>query len=382
MSARDRVGVHFTTKYEASPTWRVRTPSRLNLIGEHTDYNDGFVLPFAIDREMWIALRPRADQKVHIRSESFIDEVSFDLTSIKKQSGWGEYPKGVAWALVATGRDVRGLDAFLASDIPMGAGMSSSAAVCIGSAVAMAVASGIYLEARELATLAQRAENEWVGVESGIMDPMVMAGGHHGSAQFIDCRDLTTEDIAVPADTVAAVLDTGTRRGHVSSAYNERRSECREAAHQFGVASLRDLDRNALEARGIGVPDVLYRRARHVVTENDRTVRAAAALRDGDTATIGRLMIESHASLRDDYEVSSRPLDAMVTAANSATGCLGARMMGGGFGGVAVALVTRTDAQRFKDEVTEVYATVTGLTAHVHLAEAVDGVVALPGTHN
>ena len=155
--------------------------------------------------------------------------------------------KGVAWALVATGRKLRGFDALLASDIPMGAGMSSSAAVCIGSAVALAVASGIFLEARELATLSQRAENEWVGVESGIMDPLVMAGGHHGSAQLIDCRDLTIEDIPVPSDTVAAVLDTGTRRGHVSSAYNERRSECLEAARQFGVASLRDLDRETLE---------------------------------------------------------------------------------------------------------------------------------------
>ena len=382
MSARDRVGVHFTTKYEASPTWRVRIPSRLNLIGEHTDYNDGFVLPFAIDREMWIALRARDDQKVHIRSESFVDEVTFDLTSIKKEAGWGEYVKGVAWALVATGRKLRGFDAFLASDIPMGAGMSSSAAVCIGSAVALAVASGIFLEARELATLSQRAENEWVGVESGIMDPLVMAGGHHGSAQLIDCRDLTIEDIPVPSDTVAAVLDTGTRRGHVSSAYNERRSECLEAARQFGVASLRDLDRETLEARCVGVPDVIYRRARHVVTENDRTLRAAAALRNGDAATLGQLMVKSHESLRDDYEVSSRPLDAMVTAATTTPGCFGARMMGGGFGGVAVALVGRTDAERFKTEVAETYAEVTGLAAHVHLAEAVDGVIALPGTHN
>ena len=382
MSARDRVGVHFTTKYEASPTWRVRIPSRLNLIGEHTDYNDGFVLPFAIDREMWIALRPRDDQKVHIRSESFVDEVTFDITGIKKQAGWGEYVKGVAWALVATGRELRGVDAFLASDIPMGAGMSSSAAVCVGSAVALAVASGIFLEARELATLSQRAENEWVGVESGIMDPLVMAGGHRGSAQLIDCRDLTTEDIPVPSDTVTAVLDTGTRRGHVSSAYNERRSECFEAAHQFGVASLRDLDRQTLEDGAVAVPDVIYRRARHVVTENDRTLRAAVALKDADATTLGRLMVESHESLRDDYEVSSRPLDAMVTAATSTPGCFGARMMGGGFGGVAVALVDRADAERFKKGVAETYAAVTGLTAHVHLAEAVDGVNALPGTHN
>ena len=206
MSAKDRVGIHFTTKYEAAPTARVRVPSRLNLIGEHTDYNDGFVLPFAIDREMWIALRPRDDQTVHIRSESFVEEVIFDLTKIKKGSGWGEYVKGVAAALTATGRELRGFDAFLASDIPMGAGMSSSAAVCIGSAVALAVASDFYLEASELAVLSQRAENDWVGVESGIMDPLVMAGAHHGFAQLIDCRDFTSQDIAVPLDTVAAVL--------------------------------------------------------------------------------------------------------------------------------------------------------------------------------
>ena len=379
MSAKDRVGIHFTTKYEAAPTDRVRVPSRLNLIGEHTDYNDGFVLPFAIDREMWIALRPRDDRTVHIRSESIVDEVIFDLAKIKKGSGWGEYVKGVASALTATGRELRGFDAFLASDIPMGAGMSSSAAVCIGSAVALAVASDFYLEASELAVLCQRAENDWVGVESGIMDPLVMAGAHHGFAQLIDCRDFTSQDIAMPLDTVAAVLDTGTRRGHVSSAYNTRRMECSEAAAYFGVSSLRDLDESTLESAGQGLADVMYRRARHVVRENDRTLRAADALRRGDASTVGRLMNESHGSLRDDYEVSSPTLDAMVTAANETSGCLGARMMGGGFGGVAVALVDRDQANPFKATVAETFADLTGLPAHVHLAEAVDGVVALKG---
>jgi len=380
VSARDRVGVHFTTKYEASPTARVRVPSRLNLVGEHTDYNDGFVLPFAIDREMWIALRPRNDHTVHIRSESFVDEVIFDLTNIKKAEGWGEYVKGVASALSSTGRELCGFEAFLASDIPMGAGLSSSSAVCIGSAVALAVASGFYLEARELAELSQRAENDWVAVESGIMDPLVMAGAHQGHAQLIDCRSLLAEDIAIPPDIMAAVLDTGTRRGHVSSAYNARRMECREAARHFGVPSLRDLDQQALKGAGTGLPDVIYRRARHVITENDRTLRAAAALRGGDAAAVGQLMIESHESLRDDYEVSSRPLDAMVTAAIGTPGCFGARMMGGGFGGVAVALVERDRAEAFKKAVPEAFTDLTGLPAHVHLAQAVDGVVALPGT--
>lgn len=318
MSAEDRVGIHFTTKYDSAPTARVRVPSRLNLIGEHTDYNDGFVLPFAIDREMWIALRPRRDGTVHIRSESFVEEVSFDLAGIKKGSGWGEYVKGVASALAATGRQLRGFDAFLASDIPMGAGMSSSAAVCIGSAVSLAVASDFYLQASELATLSKRAENDWVGVESGIMDPLVMAGAHRGFAQLIDCRDYTTSDIAIPPDIVAAVLDTGTRRGHVSSAYN--------------------------------------------------------------LTTVGRLMIESHASLRDDFEVSSPPLDAMVTAANETPGCIGARMMGGGFGGVAVALLERSRAESFKRAAAESFTNLTGLPAHVHVVEAVDGVVALAGS--
>jgi galactokinase len=379
VSAKDRVGIHFTTKYETAPASRVRVPSRLNLIGEHTDYNDGFVLPFAIDREMWIALRPRDDHTVHIRSESFVDEVIFDLTSIKKGSGWGEYVKGVASALSATGRELRGFDAFLASDIPMGAGMSSSAAVCIGSAVALAVSSDFYLEASELAVLSQRAENQWVGVESGIMDPLVMAGAHQGLAQLIDCRDFTKEDIALPSETVAAVLDTGTRRGHVSSAYNKRRMECIEAASHYGVVSLRDLDATTLESAGQGLADVIYRRARHVVSENDRTLRAADALRRGDVDAVGSFMVESHESLRDDYEVSSPTLNAMVTAANGTPGCLGARMMGGGFGGVAVALVDRDLADPFKAAAAETFAELTGLPSHVHLVEAVDGVVALPG---
>ena len=379
MSAKDRVGIHFTTKYEATPESRVRVPSRLNLIGEHTDYNDGYVLPFAIDREMWIAVRPRDDATVHIRSESFVDEVVFSLDSITKDTGWGEYVKGVAWALSATGRTLRGWDGLLASDIPMGAGMSSSAAVCIGSAVAFAVSSGFFLEARELAELSQRAENDWVGVDSGIMDPLVMAGGHHGHAQLIDCRDLTAEDIAVPPDTISVILDTGTRRGHVSSAYNERRMECLQAADHFIFSLLRDLDQQTLESNGVGLPDVIFRRARHVVTENQRTLSAAEALRAGDAATVGRLMVESHESLRDDYEVSTRPLDAMVIAANGTPGCFGAQMMGGGFGGVAVALVSRGGAARFKTMVADSYTDITGLTANVHLVEAVDGVVALPG---
>ncbi|MDH3398156.1 MAG: galactokinase [Acidimicrobiia bacterium] len=380
MSAKDRVGIHFTTKYEASATSRVRVPSRANLIGEHTDYNEGYVLPFAVDREMWFAFRPRIDQTVHIRSESFVDEVIFDLKHVTKGTGWGEYVKGVAWALSATGRELRGWDGFLASDIPMGAGMSSSAALCIGSAVAFAVASDFYLEARELAELSQRSENAWVGVDSGIMDPLVMAGGHRGYAQLIDCRTITAEDIAMSSETVSAILDTGTRRGHVVSAYNQRREECFEAARHFGISSLRDLDQETLESKGVGLPDAIYRRARHVVTENERTLRAADALRVGDAVTIGRLMVESHESLRDDYEVSSRPLDAMVIAANSAPGCFGARMMGGGFGGVAVALVDRSRATEFEKVVADSYTEITGLPAHVHLAEAVDGVVALPGT--
>jgi galactokinase len=357
----------------------VRIPSRLNVIGEHTDYNDGFVLPFAVDREMWIAFRPRDDHTVHIRSESFVDEVVFDLKAITRATGWGEYVKGTAWALVATGRELRGWEGFLASDIPMGAGMSSSAAVCIGAAVALAVSTGFFLDARELSEIAQQSENGWVGVESGIMDPLVMAGGKRGHAQLIDCRDLTVNDIAIPPEAVFAILDTGTRRGHVGSAYNERRMECLEAARHFGLRSLRDLDRQTLESAGIGLEDVFYRRARHVVTENERTLQSAEALRAGDVATVGRLMSESHESLRDDYEVSTRPLNAMVMAANQIEGCLGARMMGGGFGGVAVALVDPARAAHFKKAVADGYTDITGLAAHVHLADAVDGVVALSG---
>jgi galactokinase len=379
VSARDRVGVHFTTKYEAAPTSRVRIPSRLNVIGEHTDYNDGFVLPFAVDREMWIAFRPRDDHTVHVRSESFVDEVVFDLKAITRGTGWGEYVKGAAWALAATGRELRGWEGFLASDIPMGAGMSSSAAVCIGAAVALAVSTGFFLDARELSEIAQQSENGWVGVESGIMDPLVMAGGKRGHAQLIDCRDLTADDIAIPPEAVFAILDTGTRRGHVGSAYNKRRMECLEAARHFGIRSLRDLDRQTLDSAGTGLADVFHRRARHVVTENERTLQSAEALRAGDVATVGRLMCESHESLRDDYEVSTRPLNAMVMAANQIDGCFGARMMGGGFGGVAVALVNPASAAQFKKAVGDGYTNITGLAAHVHIAEAVDGVVALSG---
>lgn len=372
MSGQDRATVLFTTKYNQSPSQLVRAPARVNLIGEHTDYNDGFVLPMAINREMWIAFHPRDDRIVRVRSESFVDEVTFDLDQLTKTSGWGEYVKGVAWSLQDQG--LMGWDGVIASDIPMGAGLSSSAALGIATAAVFSATSSIRLEQTALAKLVQRAENEWVGVSCGIMDQLVIAGGTAGNAQLIDCRSLATVDAPLPFGAVAVVLDTGTRRGHVDSAYNARRAQCAAVARRLSVAALRDVTLSDLMAASHDLADESFRRARHVVTENQRTLEAAAALRATDLQTVGKLMTESHLSLRDDFEVSSRPLDAIVEAAEGSPGCFGARMMGGGFGGCAVALVQRDAAAQFEEQACEAYTDLTGLSAHAYVTEAVDGV--------
>jgi galactokinase len=377
-SVRDRVVGDFERRFGERPTLVARAPGRVNLIGDHTDYNDGFVLPMAIDRAAWIALRPRRDSRVAVHSIDFDEDAAFDVAGdLQREGGWQEYMRGVAWALRgASGtapRALCGWDGVVAGDVPLGAGLSSSAALELATARAFAGVCGLPWNPKEMALLAQRAENQWVGVNSGIMDQLISACGEAGHALLIDCRSLATRAVGIPARVAVVVLDTATRRRLVDSAYNERRERCEEAARFFGVRALRDVTPAMFAARADALDPVTRQRARHVIGENARTLDAADALARGDMARVGALMDESHASLRDDFEVSRPELDTMVRLAREQEGCYGARMTGAGFGGCAVALVAAAAAERFANEVAARYHETVGLTPAVYLCSAASG---------
>lgn len=370
----DRVVGAFERRFGRAPRWVVRAPGRVNLIGEHTDYNDGFVLPLAIDRAVWMALAPRGDRRVEVYSLDFDRPAAFDLDDpVKEGHDWDEYVKGTAWSLIQGGFRLAGWEGVAWGNVPVGAGLSSSAALELATARAFAAAGSLAWDPATMARLAQRAENHWVGVQCGIMDQLISAAGRAGCALLIDCRSLDCEPVAFPPDVAVAVLDTSTRRGLVDSLYNERRRQCEAAAQWFDVPSLRDVDRSTFERRAGELDETTRRRARHVVTENARTLAAVDALRQGDAGAVGALLGESHRSLRDDFEVSSPALDAMVCHAAAHEACYGARMTGAGFGGCAVALIDAAESRAFVDAVSAGYQDETGLVPAVYVCSAADG---------
>ena len=373
LAAETRAVRAFAERFGGEPTLVVHAPGRVNLLGEHTDYNEGFVLPMALHLGAWIALRPRADDLVVLRSLDFGEEQEFDLGRLHRGQGWIEYVKGTAWALQEAGASLRGWDGVVTGEVPIGAGLASSAALEVAAARAFAAAADLPWQPVTAARLAQRAENEWVGVQCGIMDQLVIAAGREGHALLIDCRHLTTRPIPLPPGTVVAVLDTSTRRDLVDSTYNARRARCEEATRRCGVRSLRDLSLSELEQRAGALTDEQLRLARHVVTENARTLAAAQAMTAGNAASVGALMDASHRSLRDDFGVSSPALDAIVAAAQEAPGCHGARMTGAGLAGCAVALVEESASAAFVAETEQVYRARSGLQATVHLSSPCGG---------
>ena len=373
MSVNEQIVARFTSLFGESPSCVIRAPGRVNLIGEHTDYNDGFVLPMAIDRAVWIAMRPRADHTLVLHSMDFDEVAVIDLENLRHEgAGWSEYVKGVAYVL-GTDAELRGWEGVMAGDVPIGAGLSSSAAVEMAAARALAVAGNLPWDAARMALVGQRAENEWVGMNCGIMDQMISAAGRRDHALLIDCRTLATQAVPLPPDTAVVVLDTATRRGLVDSAYNERRAQCETAAAYFGVPALRDVDMATFTSAASGLDAVVRQRARHVISENERTLAAADAMRRGDAVEMGRLMDASHASMRDDFEISRDEMDVMVALAQGDAACYGARMTGGGFGGAAVALVRSAEATRFAASVAESYRRATGLEPHIYICTATDG---------
>lgn len=342
----------------------VRAPGRVNLIGEHTDYNAGLVLPMAIDRSVWIGLTPTPDRSVLVHSADFEETVEFSLDQLGDPPGmvgsWVEYLKGVAWALQRAGYTLTGWQGVLVGDVPIGAGLASSATLEVVTARAFAQAAGTRWDPLIMARIAQCAEREWIGVECGIMDQLISACGVAGHALLIDCRSLEMTSVPLPPKTAVLILDTTVSRSLARTAYNARRAECAEAARLLGVRTLRDVEVEAIPFFAEQLPDSLSRRARHVVSENARVLEAAEAMRAGDPVCLGGILNASHASLRDDYEVSCRELDVITECARRQEGCYGARMTGAGFGGCAMALVDESRAQSITDAVADGYPAATG----------------------
>jgi len=370
----------FEKQFSSKPEFVVRAPGRVNLIGEHTDYNDGFVLPMAIDKAIWIALRPRDDDRVVLYSQDFPAPADFSLDQIVHVEGWGDYVHGIAWALQALNFPLSGWEGMLVSDIPIASGLSSSAALELAVSRAFWTLTRWDWDGSQIAKAAKKMENEWLNLKSGIMDQMISACGQAGHALLIDCRDLSTQSVPLPEDTSIVVMDTAVRRGLVSSAYNERVQQCQTAAAYFGVPSLREVSMEMLDSRSSGLDELIFRRARHVVSENLRTLKASTAMREGDGDAFGRLMSASHASLRDDYEVSCRELDIMVELALEQKGCLGARMTGGGFGGCAIALVQTLWAEPLIRQVTAAYTQAVQLKPDLFVCRASTGANMISGS--
>jgi galactokinase len=357
----------------------IRSPGRVNLIGEHTDYNLGFVLPAAIDREIRIAAIPTDDRRVDLTRLDTADRRSFDLDQGPGGDGsWMDYVAGVAWALADAGYTVSGLNGVIATTLPAGAGLSSSAALELAAAWALLDGAAAEIEPLHLARTCQRAENEFVGVRSGLMDQFSAACGVAGSALFLDCRSLAWEPVRLPDDVALVVIDSGSSRRLGASDYNERRAQCEAAVAALrpvdaSIESLRDVDARTLSENLDRLDPVVARRARHVVEENDRVIDAVAALAARDFVEVGRLFAASHASLRDLFEVSSPELDALVEIATGVDGVIAARMTGAGFGGCAINLVRPDTIRSLELAIDREYSTRTGRTARVMRVSAAVG---------
>ena len=381
MTARDRlIAVEPLAAADPSAIRVVRAPGRVNLIGEHTDYNLGLVLPAAIGLELHLAYVPTADRRVEVTSEATGDRQAFDLDSIGPKRGtWVDYVAGTAWAMAREGLATRGFRGVIASSLPQSSGLSSSAALELAAAWALAVEPGAGVSPLQLARTCQRAENEYVGVNCGLMDQFACACGIHGAAVALDCRSLEWRPVPLRLDTLALVVcHTGSTRSLTATEYNARRTQCEGAVAAIAAAdpavhSLRDLTVSRLPLVRDRMDDETFRRCRHVVTENARVEHAIAAFAAGDLRAIGELWAASHVSLRDDFGVVSSELDALVEIATDVPGVVASRMTGAGFGGCTVNLVERVAVGALRDRVNAEYAARTGVSPRVWVVDAVAG---------
>jgi galactokinase len=375
MTPRDRAVAAFRATWGEEPALVTRAPGRVNLIGEHTDYNDGFVLPCALEFETVVAASRGAAGVIEaVAVDSGNEHDRFSLTTpIAHAGGWRDYVRGMASVLGEAG-PLTGARLAIAGNVPLGSGLSSSASLELAVGRALLDLAGQTMPPTDLARAAQAAENHFVGCACGIMDQLISARGVAGHALLIDCRTLDCTPVAMPASASIVIINSGVRHTHAGGEYNERRAQCEAAARHYGVAALRDIDEARLEAGATGLDPLTYRRARHVVTENARTLAAADALVAGNLRAIGALMRASHASMRDDFEITVPAIDLLADLANDVLGGEGgARMTGGGFGGCVVALVPNDAVATLVDEIAASYRTPDGSAPDIHVCRATAG---------
>ena len=355
-------------------------PGRVNLLGEHTDYNDGFVMPCAIGFSTRVAISPRPDHRLVIRSEDFPEQLEIDIDHLPSQGTgiWSDYVLGIAVMLKEAGHPISGASLLVRGEVPIGAGLSSSAAIEVASALALMSLNGTRLALPEVAKLCQRAENEFIGARVGIMDQFVSCLGRAGHALLLDCRSLEFKLIPIPDDIRLVICNTMVKHEHSSGAYNRRREECDEGVKILRqwypkATALRDISLEQLQQHKAAIPETVYKRCLHVVSENKRVLEGGKYLTDGDVQRFGGLMRDSHLSLRDLFEVSCKELDVMVEMAESLEGFCGGRMTGGGFGGCTVNLVKAPAASQFAGQIAERYQAATGIKPDIYVCAAANG---------
>ncbi|MEQ4987743.1 galactokinase [Proteus vulgaris] len=368
----------FTSIFGYAPTHFIQAPGRVNLIGEHTDYNDGFVLPCAINYQMVVAAAKREDNTIRVIAVDYqneVDEFSFDNTiEFLPNKMWANYVRGVIHFLQKDNYSFHGMDIAISGNVPQGAGLSSSAALEVAIGQTLKTLYQLPISQKEIALNGQKAENQFVGCNCGIMDQLISACGEENHALLIDCRSLDTFSVTMPENMVVMIINSNKKRGLVDSEYNTRRQQCEEAARILNVTALRDATLADLQAKKTLMSEVVYRRARHVITENNRTLKAAEALRHGDLITLSQLMMQSHHSMRDDFEITVKEVDTLVEIVKSVLGDRGGvRMTGGGFGGCVVALVTPDLVDQVVDSVKAQYEALTGLKETIYVCSASQG---------
>ncbi|ANO32336.1 galactokinase [Vibrio breoganii] len=360
------------------PTHIIQAPGRVNLIGEHTDYNDGFVLPCAINYQTMVAAAKRDDNIVRVISVDYDNAVDeFDITQeivFQQDKMWANYIRGVVKCLLGRGFKFKGADISVTGNVPQGAGLSSSAALEVVIGQTFKVLYQLEISQAEIALNGQQAENEFVGCNCGIMDQMISAEGRENHAMLLDCRSLETKSVSMPEDMSVVIINSNKKRGLVDSEYNTRREQCEEAARIFAVKALRDVTIEQLEGKASELDEVVFKRTRHVITENNRTLEATDALIAGDMKRMGELMAESHASMRDDFEITVSEVDTLVEIVKNVVGSAGGvRMTGGGFGGCIVALVPPSLVEEIKSSVEQQYEAATGLKESIYVCQAKQG---------
>jgi galactokinase len=359
-------------------------PARVNLIGEHTDYSGGLVMPMAIGFCTWAVVSPRSDQRAVFYSANYGEEANFEIAFLRREprAHWSDYPAGVLWSMLQDGIAINGFSMTLSGDVPLGAGLSSSASVEVATAMALLAHVGVTLPLRKIATLCRRAENEYVGAKSGIMDQFVVAGGVAHRAMLIDCRSLEYELLPLPSQVRVVICNSMVKHQVATGEYGDRRDEVeagQAVLRQQGpdIELLRDATLVDLEACKDKMTAASFLRCRHIITENGRVTEAKAALLRGDVVRFGELMVEAHASMRDDFAASCAEIDMLVEIAMRQDGCFGARITGGGFGGCTVNVVSAEKAERFVESVRREYGERTGIAAQCFVCEPSDGALAI-----